>query len=87
MNPEVIGAWIGALVVGFICGTITLIIGKKKKRSDLGIIGFFACIISGLLRGLLFAGPVALFFILIIFTIKKPDHQDNITKPSQGKSV
>ena len=48
---------------GILVGIIPVVIGAIKQRLGLGIGGFFACAISGLILGLLLAVPVCGFFV------------------------
>jgi LytS/YehU family sensor histidine kinase len=67
-----IGVFIGGFFMGAFCGLAPLIAGVTKHRENLGYIGFASCIVSGLLLGIMLAGPVALVFTLIIL-FKQPD--------------
>lgn len=67
---------IGALLIGGICGLGPVIVGALKKRMGLGIGGFFACLLSGLILGILLAGPICGVFIWLI--IKKSDTDESI---------
>lgn len=61
----------GALLMGGICGLGPIIVGALKKNMGLGIGGFFACVFSGLVLGILLAAPMCGIFIWLI--IKKSD--------------
>jgi hypothetical protein len=56
----------GGLVAGLVMGLIPLIVGLKKRQKALAWSGFGACILSGLLLGLLLSLPVAMIFLIII---------------------
>jgi hypothetical protein len=57
---------IGALIAGGLSGLLPLLVGISKKQEGLAIAGMIACIVSGLILGLLLAVPVALVFLFII---------------------
>jgi hypothetical protein len=57
---------LGGLVAGLVMGLIPLIVGLKKRQKALAWSGFGACILSGLLLGLLLSLPVAMIFLIII---------------------
>jgi len=77
-----IGVFAGGLVVGMLCGLGPLLTGRKRGREALGIGGFIACAISGLVLGLLLAIPVALIFTMIIFFSKPPAADDKGVPPT-----
>jgi len=61
-----VGAMIGGVVMGVICGLMPLKAGAAKGRQTLGMVGFACCAISGLLLGCLLALPVAIVFRMVI---------------------
>lgn len=66
---------IGALITGAIIGAIPAICGAIKGKVQLAIIGFFACLLSGLILGMILAIPVCAVFLWLIF--KKDKSQEN----------
>ena len=58
---------IDGFLVGLICGVIPLFFSTGKNRLKLGFGGLLACVVSGLLLGLLLAIPVAVVFLWLIF--------------------
>jgi uncharacterized membrane protein len=64
LTPE---SLIEGVLVGLICGVIPLFFSTGKDRLQLGFGGLLACVISGLLLGLLLALPVAVVFLWLIF--------------------
>ncbi len=64
---------LAALFVGIAMGIIPAILGAVKNRLGLGIGGFFACVASGLVLGLLLAVPVCALFVWLIL---KPEVAD-----------
>ena len=58
---------IDSFLIGLICGVIPLFFSTGKNRLQLGFGGLVACIVSGLLLGLLLAIPVGGFFLWQIF--------------------
>jgi uncharacterized membrane protein len=64
LTPE---SLIEGVLVGLICGVIPLFFSTGNNRLKLGFGGLFACVVSGLLLGLLLAIPVAVVFLWLIF--------------------
>ena len=58
---------IGALLVGLITGAVPAICGAIKGKIGMGLIGFAACTVAGLILGLLLAIPVCAVFVYLIF--------------------
>lgn len=58
---------LGALFAGIITGAIPAICGAVKNKIGLAIGGFFACVVSSLILGLLLAIPVCALFLWLIF--------------------
>ena len=56
-----------ALLAGIFVGMIPAISGAIKGKVGLGIGGFFACLVSGLILGLIGAVPVCAVFLYLIF--------------------
>jgi uncharacterized membrane protein len=54
-------------LLGLICGVIPLFFSAGRNRLKLGFGGLLACVVSGLLLGLLLAIPVAAVFLWLIF--------------------
>ena len=50
MDAYTFGALIGSLVAGALIGAIPAICGAVKQKMGLAIGGFFACLVSGLIR-------------------------------------
>jgi hypothetical protein len=65
----------GALLIGGICGLGPIIVGALKNQLGLGIGGFFACLASGLILGVLLAAPMCGIFIWLI--MKKYNSSNN----------
>lgn len=57
---------LGSLLAGAAIGAIPAIYGGVKGRLGLGIAGFFACIFSSLILGLLLSIPTAGVFVYYI---------------------
>jgi uncharacterized membrane protein len=57
---------IDGFLIGLICGVIPLFFSTGKNRLKLGFGGLLACMIGGLLLGLLLAIPVAVVFLWLI---------------------
>ena len=67
MDAFIVGAVFGSLLIGTLCGLAPFLLGKKYKNKNLGIAGFFTCVISGFILGIVLAAPVAAIFSLIIY--------------------
>jgi hypothetical protein len=64
----IIGLILGAGGMGVLCGLIPLSLGNKFNNEGLAKLGFYCCIISGLISGIVLALPVALGFAIKIYT-------------------
>ena len=73
-----IGVWVGAFVVGALTGLAPLIAGIKKNKTGLAVGGFFACVICGLILGLILALPCCGVFMYLILK-KDPEETSNST--------
>ena len=62
MTPQVFGGMIFGLLAGLLVGLVPLITGMKKNQPALAVGGFFACIITGAILGLILAVPTACLF-------------------------
>ena len=58
---------IGAFVAGAICGLVPLVYGLATGETGLAVGGFVACVIGGLLLGVLLAVPMAAIFAWLIW--------------------
>jgi uncharacterized membrane protein len=58
---------IDGFLVGLICGVIPLYFSTGRDRLKLGFGGLLACVVSGLLLGLLLAIPIGVLFLWLIF--------------------
>ena len=68
-------ALLGSLIAGSIIGAIPAIAGAVKGNLKLAMGGFFACLVSAIILGMLLAIPVCAVFMYYIF--KKPEKNDN----------
>ena len=73
-----IGVWVGAFAVGALTGLAPLIAGIKKNKTGLAAGGFFACVICGLILGLILALPCCGVFMYLILK-KDPEETSNST--------
>lgn len=71
IDPKTIGAVLGAILIGVICGLMPLITGLVKKQSSLGFIGLIGSIVGGFILGVLLALPIAIVFTIIIVSKKQ----------------
>lgn len=67
---------IGALITGAIIGAIPAICGAIKQKLGLAVGGFFACLFSGLLLGMILAVPVCAVFLFLIFRKNNKSQND-----------
>ena len=67
---------LGALIAGALIGAIPAICGAIKQKIGLAIGGFFACLLSGLLLGMILAIPVCAVFVFLIFKKPKQNKRD-----------
>ncbi len=58
---------IDGFLVGLICGVVPLFFSTGKNRLKLGFGSLLACVVGGLLLGLLLAVPIAVIFLWLIF--------------------
>lgn len=61
------GLILGSLLAGIFTGIIPAICGAIKGKIGLAIGGFFACVVSAFILGLLLAVPVCAVFLWLIF--------------------
>lgn len=64
------GALIGSIITGAIIGAIPAICGAIKGKIGLAIGGFFACLVSALILGMILAIPCCALFLFLIFKKK-----------------
>ena len=74
MDAFTLGAIIGSILSGALVGAVPAICGAIKHKIGLAIGGFFACLISSFLLGLILSVPVCAVFLFLIF--KKPKQND-----------
>lgn len=90
MNARQIVFWtrilLGGFVVGVLCGLLPLIIALKKQRRGFALTSFVGCIVSGLILGLILAGPVSIIFTVIILCLNKPEEQNPISRFAERNS-
>ena len=67
MDEFIFGAIIGSIISGALIGAIPAICGAIKQKVGLAIGGFFACLVSSLLLGMILAVPVCAVFLFLIF--------------------
>lgn len=67
MDGFTFGAIIGSLIIGALIGAIPAICGAIRQKPGLAIGGFFACLASGVLLGMILAVPVCAVFLFLIF--------------------
>lgn len=67
MDAFTFGSIIGSLITGAIIGAIPAICGAIKGKIQLSITGFFACLLSSFILGMILALPVCAVFLWVIF--------------------
>ena len=75
MDSEII---VGAVLAGIVCGLVPLIFGHVRGEKGLAWGGFAACLVAGLVLGLLLAVPMAIVFTVLIWKNSK-DRQARTT--------
>jgi hypothetical protein len=58
---------IGATIAGAICGLVPLVYGIARGETGIGLAGFAACLIAGVVLGVLLAVPLAALFAWLIW--------------------
>lgn len=75
-RAEQIGFWIGIFIGGFIvgtlCGLVPFFVARSYSRPTLGLWALVACMIAGLILGLIGAVPTSIIFTIIILVQGKP---------------
>ena len=71
MDAYTLGLIIGSLITGALIGAIPAICGAIKQKVGLAIGGFFACLVSSLILGMILAIPVCAVFLFLIFKKNK----------------
>ena len=69
---------LAGLIAGIVVGLLPLGIGFWKDRVALGVVGFVASALSGIVLGLLLAIPVAVVFTLAI-VLMRPERRTRAT--------
>ena len=82
-----IGAIVGALFIGAVCGLIPLIAGLIKKRIALAVSGFIVCMICGFILGVILALPVAIIFLVVILLTSKDKKEPETSSDDVSKEV
>jgi hypothetical protein len=65
---------IGAVVAGGLCGLVPLVYGLARGETGLAVCGFAACLIAGVLVGVLLAVPFAAVFAWLIWRHSREAH-------------
>lgn len=71
-------------VIGLVLGLITLIVGIKKNKLKLGILGFLGSTIGGGIVGLLLSLPIMGIFLWLI--LKKPSADISAKEESNNET-
>ena len=66
-DAYIFGTIVGSLIAGTVSGLIPFKLGQKYNQKNLGMIGFFTCVISGFILGFMLAIPVSCVFAFIIY--------------------
>lgn len=61
-SNKVVAGLVFGTIFGILVGLVPLIIGVKKKKTGLGVGGFFASAVSGAVMGLILSIPIAGIF-------------------------
>jgi hypothetical protein len=65
---------IGAVAAGGLCGLVPLVYGLARGEPELAVAGFAACLIGGMLLGVLFAVPLAALFAWLVWRQSREAH-------------
>ena len=99
MNPEQIQQFkefyntyfyyiiLGQLIFGLLAGAVPLILGIKKGKRNLGIVGFIACAVIGAVSPLLCVIVAVIFSIVIVVKSKAKVSPDSSGLADRGSSV
>src|SRR5687768_10597125 len=71
--PFLIGAIIGAIAVGTICGLLPFFLAKSRGRMGMGIAALGCCIVGGFILGILAAGPLMILFAIIVLLVPRAE--------------
>jgi hypothetical protein len=77
-----VGVIVGGLVAGAFCGLLPLVLGLKKRREILAFVGWFSCVASGFILGLILAVPVSVAFTIVLLCLRKPEEDGNANPSS-----
>ena len=72
---------LGAVYAGLITGGIVVVCGAVKGKLGLAIAGFFCCLISAIILGLLLAIPVCGVFLWKIYKKNAEEQQSDSNPP------
>lgn len=67
LDPYAIGRIIGSLLSGAVVGAIVAICAAKREKRNLGIAGFFSCVVASFLLGLILSIPTCAVFLYFIY--------------------
>jgi len=68
-----VGALVGGLFAGLVCGALPLYVAEKRGRKGLGAFALVICVLSGMFLGCLLALPIALMFTFFFLAIGRSD--------------
>jgi uncharacterized membrane protein len=75
------------LVAGASCGLLPFCVGKRFERVRLGVAGFFTCLVSGGLLGLLLALPVMIIFTVVLLILGRPESKKSLPPSSEHEQL
>jgi membrane protein implicated in regulation of membrane protease activity len=73
-GSEMATAVIVSALVGAVCGLVPLVYGLVRGEIGLAAGGFAACIVSGVVLGVLLAAPVAALFTWLVWRASRERH-------------
>jgi hypothetical protein len=65
---------IGAVAAGALCGLVPLVYGLARGEAELAVAGFVACVVGGMLLGVLVAVPLAALFAWLVWRQSREAH-------------
>ncbi len=86
-NEAIMYGAIGGAVIGLIFGAIVLIVGIKKGKKKLGIIGFVSVFIAGPISGIVSIVVAAVFLYLIMKKNEIETSEVNMSSSDEISSI
>jgi hypothetical protein len=75
------------LLAGCVCGLLPFFVGKRFQRVRLGKAGFFTCLVSGGVLGLLLALPVSIVFTVVLLILRRQESKQSLPPSSEHEQL